>query len=105
MKLIIIWIGMNHNLGIYLILFFFCQITYYKQLLEENINSKIQEKNLNDVAVHGDKKITLAFIGNHNDRLPVIATAMNVKQLFKVPQMIVRTAYEIYKAIPDTSQR
>lgn len=78
----------------------------YRQKISENINSKFHEKNLNYVVIHWDSKILPALTGKNNvDRLPIIATAMDVEQLLGVPQMPSGTGYEISSAVFDTLQR
>jgi len=51
--------------------------------------------------IHWDSKILPALTGKNNvDRLPLIATAMNVvERLLEVPQMPSRTGYEISLAV------
>lgn len=56
--------------------------------------------------IHWDSKILSALAGKNNvNRLPIIATAMNVEQLLEVPQMPSGTGYEISFDIFDTFQR
>lgn len=56
--------------------------------------------------IHWDSKILPALTGKNNvDRLPIIATAMNVEQLLEVPQMPSWTGYEISSAVYDTLQK
>lgn len=52
--------------------------------------------------IHWDSKI---LTGKNVDRLPIIATAMDVEQLLGVPEMPSGTRYEISSAVFDILQR
>lgn len=78
----------------------------YRQEISENVNSKFHEQNLNFVNVHWDSKILPALTGKMNvDRLPIIATALNVEQLLGIPQIPSGTGVDVSLAVFETLNR
>lgn len=70
-----------------------------------NVKSNFNELNLNYVAIHWDSKILPDITAKSKvDRLPIIATALNVEQLLGVPQLSSGTGREIASAVYDILQ-
>ena len=70
-----------------------------------SVKSKFEGLSLNFVTIHWDSKLLPDITGNKSvDRLPVIATGLNMEQLLGVPELLSATGNEVASAVYDTLQ-